>query len=154
MIAWARKQGSSRVWLDLRSPRHTALFVAALGAMGAGALFLSPPERSWFLPACPIHAATGFFCPGCGTARALHALLHGRLAEAIDANLLLIALLPALCWLAVLLFADALRDNRIRSLHLPAPLAWGLVGAVALFTLFRNLPDTLPLLGWVRYLAP
>lgn len=136
------------------SPRRVAWLLAALGAAGAGVLYASPPRQSWYLPACPIHAATGFFCPGCGAARSLYALLHGHLAEAMDANLLVVALLPALAALGVLLFADAVRDNRVRDLRLPSWAAFGLVAVVTLFTILRNLPDTLPLLGWVGYLAP
>ena len=136
------------------SPRLVASGMAALGVFGAGLLYFSPPGQSWLLPACPIHASTGLYCPGCGTARALHALLHGRLAEALDANLLLVAMLPALVGLAVLLFVDALRDNRVRELRLPSWAVFGFVAVVTFFTVLRNLPDSLPLLGWVSYLAP
>ncbi|MCC6264329.1 MAG: DUF2752 domain-containing protein [Bryobacterales bacterium] len=136
------------------SPRRVAWLLAALGVAGASVLYASPPRQSWYLPACPIHAATGFFCPGCGSARSLHALLHGQLAEAMDANLLLVALLPGLAWFGVLLFADAVRDNRVRDLRVPSRISFGLVVAATLFTILRNLPDTLPFLGWVGYLAP
>lgn len=136
------------------SPRQTAWLLTGLATIGAGVLYLSPPEQSWYLPACPIHAATGLFCPGCGAARALHAALHGRLAEALDANLLLVALLPALAGLGVLLFVDAVRDNRVRDLRLPSWASFGFVAVITLFTILRNLPDSLPLLGWVGYLAP
>lgn len=136
------------------TPRRMAWLLAALAAMGAGMLYLSPPGQSWFLPACPIHAATGLFCPGCGTTRALYALLHGRLAEALDANLLLVGLLPVLAVLGVLLFTAAVRDNRVRDLRFPPWATFGLLALVTLFTVLRNLPDSSPLLGWVSYLAP
>ena len=138
----------------LATPRRMAWLLATLAAIGASVLYFSPPRQSWFLPACPVHAATGLFCPGCGTARALHALLHGQLAEALDANLLLMALLPILAALGVLLFTDAVRDNRVRDLRLPPWATFGLLALVTLFTVLRNLPDSLPLLGWVGYLAP
>lgn len=40
---------------------------------------------------CPIHSLTGFFCPGCGSTRAVRALLNGDLQLAIHNNTLLLA---------------------------------------------------------------
>ena len=35
---------------------------------------------------CLFHLVTGAYCPGCGGTRALLALLHGRLADSIRLN--------------------------------------------------------------------
>lgn len=43
-------------------------------------------------PRCPFRVLTGYDCPGCGSQRALHALLHGRFGDAWHHNA---ALLPA-----------------------------------------------------------
>jgi len=51
-----------------------------------------------FLP-CLFRALTGFYCPGCGMTRALHALVHLDLAQAFRMNPLVIsglALVPGL----------------------------------------------------------
>ena len=45
-------------------------------------------------PPCMFYSATGWFCPGCGITRCLHALVHGDLAHAFSMNPLLLALLP------------------------------------------------------------
>lgn len=37
-------------------------------------------------PRCMLRLLTGYDCPGCGSQRALHALLHGRVAEAWSYN--------------------------------------------------------------------
>ena len=71
--------------------------------MGAAAsvLYRFPPERFGFYPRCPIHEYTGLLCPGCGGTRALAALLHGHLAEAMRRNGLVTVLLPVLlAWAA------------------------------------------------------
>lgn len=40
------------------------------------------------VPLCFYHAVTGHDCPGCGTTRAVFAILHGRFADAASLNLL------------------------------------------------------------------
>src|SRR5690606_32381537 len=32
---------------------------------------------------CPVHGVTGGFCPGCGSTRAVHELLHGDVAGSL-----------------------------------------------------------------------
>lgn len=46
-----------------------------------------------YLP-CPFHSFTGFSCPGCGSQRAIHLLLHGDFLNALRHNALLIIALP------------------------------------------------------------
>jgi hypothetical protein len=48
------------------------------------------PRTTALFPRCPLYAATGLFCPGCGITRALHELLHGNISGAIACNPLLI----------------------------------------------------------------
>jgi Protein of unknown function (DUF2752) len=57
-----------------------------LAVAGAWVLYTYPPESVSFYPRCVFHAVTGLQCPGCGTTRALHHLLHGRVAEAFRLN--------------------------------------------------------------------
>ena len=61
-------------------------------------LFLFEPTSSKLYPSCPFRLLTGLFCPGCGTLRALHQLLHGHLMTAIDFNPLAIIALPFLAY--------------------------------------------------------
>lgn len=46
---------------------------------------LNPVDYVW-APKCPFKLLTGLSCPGCGFQRAVHALLHGRCAEAMSYN--------------------------------------------------------------------
>ena len=77
----------------------TALLWAAVLAFVIR-LYLFDPESGGFLP-CPFRSITGMLCPGCGSQRALHDLLHFRLGEAFGHNALLVLALPtlALQWL-------------------------------------------------------
>ena len=81
-------------------------FVIRAGAMflltlGIAVLFLIDPVQTRFFPRCPFFALTGLKCPGCGTARALHAVLYGRFAEALRFNVALPVLLAFLAYCVI-----------------------------------------------------
>jgi len=65
-----------------------------------GLLFTYDPATSQLFPPCPFHAVTGLYCPGCGSLRALHHLLHGDLAAAVRLNPLMVLSIPILCLLS------------------------------------------------------
>jgi hypothetical protein len=67
---------------------------AVIVAGGAWVLYAWPPATTPFYPQCVFHAVTGLSCPGCGTTRALHFLLHGRVADAFRMNAMLFAIAP------------------------------------------------------------
>lgn len=74
--------------------------------------FMMDPVTSRFAPKCFFHHLTGWQCPGCGSQRMLHALLHGDIAEAWNYNALLLCALPLLIpmlWLEL----DARRHPRL-----------------------------------------
>ena len=64
-------------------------------------LFIFNPATSGFYPFCPLHRLTGWLCPGCGSLRAIHELLHGNVVAAFRLNALLVVALPVLAGLAV-----------------------------------------------------
>ncbi len=99
-----------------------------------------PPEQYHFYPQCPIHQYLHLDCPGCGTTRALAALLHGHLLEALRLNALTTLLLPIAIFYATRSYIHLLRNQTI---HLPQPatLTLQLTCAITLvFTILRNLP--------------
>ena len=113
------------------------LLVAA--AVGAAVLWhVNPNEAGNPLPPCPSLWLTGLFCPGCGTTRALHALLHGDLPGALAMNPLMVLSLPPV---AVLLAHELqLLPKSLAPLakRLGNARAWAVV--VIGYAVLRNLP--------------
>ena len=69
---------------------------ALLGAAAvlAAALFFLDPATHGFYPPCLFKTIFGLPCPGCGSLRALHQLLHGNLEAAWTLNKPVVVGLP------------------------------------------------------------
>ena len=52
------------------------------------------PATDPFFPLCPFRAITGLECPGCGSQRAIHSLLHLQVGDALAYNALMVVALP------------------------------------------------------------
>lgn len=99
---------------------------------------LGPRPPSWY-PPCVLHHFTGLLCPGCGCARAWHALGRGHVGEALNQNLLATALVPMLAgWWGVLVWRG-LRHDRA-PLAAPNGTARIILVATIIFVIARNLP--------------
>lgn len=117
-----------RIW-----PGAYALIAVAAAAF----VFLFDPARHDVYPPCVFHSLTGCWCPGCGSTRAIHQLLHGRVRAAIDLNALLVVLLPVVAGAWLLERGERIRGRR----YLSNPIfAWSLVVIVVSFWIMRNLP--------------
>jgi hypothetical protein len=117
-----------------RGRLYTALGTGAVLVGGLAYIGLGDPHRSSFLfPACPFHAATGLFCPGCGGLRMVHDVLHGDFAAAVVDNVVALIGLPLLLvWILVRLRTD-------RPWMTPISAAVIITIAVT-WTVVRNLP--------------
>lgn len=80
------------------SRRSVIAMLAVAAVVVAGVVIYStfdPSASRWF-PRCPFLMLTGLKCPGCGTQRAIHALLHGDVLSALHFNALLPVSIPLL----------------------------------------------------------
>ena len=77
-----------------RQPRYFLIGLLILG--GAVGLYALLDPATYPFPRCLILTTTGYRCPGCGLQRALHALLHGRILEALAYNRALLFTIPLL----------------------------------------------------------
>lgn len=70
------------------STRKTFIWVAVtLGVLLAGLiLYLYNPLTAGFYPRCPSKLLTGYDCPGCGSLRAIHSIMHGDMSAAWHYN--------------------------------------------------------------------
>ena len=98
------------------------------------------PSQSGFFPRCVFHELTGYKCPGCGTQRAVHALLHGDVAAALRYNAILLIAVP---WIVLCLYAESQRTRNPRLYdRLNAPLLiWLFLALVLIWWLLRNIFD-------------
>ena len=117
---------------------HPLTTIGALGAMVL--LFAFDPATTTFFPSCPFRLLTGWSCPGCGTLRAVHALLHGHFGVALHDNPFVLV--------TGFGFAGATTVDRVRGplapsaverLTSPSALVIFLIAATV-FTVVRNLP--------------
>ena len=101
-------------------------------------LFFLDPSRTPIYPGCFFHRLTGLDCPGCGSLRALHALLHGHPVTALHDNLLLVISIPLLAWLTFRFAWNRIQGRPAKTLR---PLwLWLYLAAWLLFGVLRNLP--------------
>ena len=113
---------------------------AFLMLAGLVVLFAWDPADSSLFPPCPFHALTGFHCPGCGTLRALHELLHGNLAAAFGLNPLMVLCLPFVAYALVSSFIRSVGGRGMPAPFVPAFAIWMLLGAIVAFWVLRNVP--------------
>jgi hypothetical protein len=120
--------------------RLTAVLIWSTLVVGSIYLFIFEPGKSGFFPVCPFRALTGFTCPGCGSTRGLHRLLHGDVVAAFQFNPLLVLSLPFLFY-ALLRYTDAaMRGLPVKGNQLNARYIWTLFVVVLSFWVFRNTP--------------
>ena len=114
--------------------------VVAFGIAGVLLLvFFFDPAKNLLFPQCLFHEFTGYYCPGCGSQRALHDMLHLNFAGTAANNILFIpaGILIAYHWIRQFLFRKA-------GVNLPDVLykkatPWIIFAVILLFGILRNL---------------
>ena len=119
----------------------------AAAVLGVATLAAVDPNRPGHFPGCPFLLISGFYCPGCGSLRAVHDLAHADLAGALARNPLAVAFVPFLLYALGLAWARALGRTDRSLTEIPAPVVWGLLAVVLGYGVLRNLP------GWT-WLSP
>ena len=131
------KPGTHLHWLLAFALIATGL---ALGVV----MYRFDPSQGGIYPICLFRRMTGLMCPGCGSLRAIHQLLHGHLARAFQFNPLLVTLMPVGLWFGLASWrraktrAEVADGGRMGS----AKWLWVCVALGLAFTVWRNIPGT------------
>jgi len=126
---------------------RTQIVLAACGCAGASAfLYAVDPTRHAVYPQCWLYHATGIYCAGCGATRAIHALLHGRVIDALHDNALFVTVLPLLIYIVGSYAVTAWQNKAWPKKNIDARnlMRWGIGSIVVMigFMAMRNLPGT------------
>jgi len=103
--------------------------------------FFYPATSFDFYPNCIFNSLTGLYCPGCGSQRAVSALLHARLDKAIDYNLLMVLSTPLILYSAVAFTWNIFSKKKLTQKLFYSPVFIRVfLSAVILFAVLRNIP--------------
>jgi Protein of unknown function (DUF2752) len=110
------------------------------GGIIVGMLFVFDPATTAMFPPCPVRYLTGWYCPGCGSLRAMHQLMHGNLHAAWAMNPLTVIFLPFVAYGLVSHVLLEIRGRALPQFFIPASYIRALGVIVILFAIARNLP--------------
>jgi len=104
--------------------------------------------RDGTFPACPFYLLTNLYCPGCGSQRALSALVHGDMTDSLNYNPLLILFLPLFVVAAYYYIRNLFTaDKKTAYLVYSNKFVFGILILIICFWVLRNIPA-------FEYLAP
>lgn len=100
--------------------------------------FLMNPNVSTF-PKCPLYSATGLYCPGCGSQRAFHHLLHFNLNGVVRNNILFLALVLVLLYELTRTIINRFYDKKKRSIFYQKKALLIMLLLVIVYWVLRNI---------------
>jgi hypothetical protein len=125
--------------MSVHTRRWLANLVALAVAAAAWVLLRFPPISSRFYPRCPIFFWLHRYCPGCGGTRAIAALLHGRLNEAMQWNAMVVLFFPFAAVFLALTYQRAMKATPFLWPTIPGSLLKLSLVLIGIFTVVRNL---------------
>ena len=97
-----------------------------------------PKTEAFLFLKCPFYEVTGLQCPGCGSQRAFHALLHFNVQEAFRQNILFVLGLPYVLLLFIMSFNKE-KYHQLRAFLLSSWVFLAIVLVAIIFGVLRNL---------------
>jgi len=100
---------------------------------------LNPTEHEIF-PKCVFNSVTGYYCPGCGSQRAIHSLLHLNFAGVVGNNFLFLPALFLLIYHYSFAFLNKKFSWKLPNIFYFKSTPWIILVVIILFWILRNLP--------------
>jgi hypothetical protein len=98
------------------------------------------PENNILFPKCLFYSATNLYCPGCGSQRAIHQILHGHIFTGLKYNYLIGFLTLVLGYMLYVFIIKEYFKKPIKNVF-HKPIATKLILLVViLFWILRNIP--------------
>lgn len=113
------------------------LVIALFGVLSF--YFIFDPSEFLFFPKCPFHSLTGFYCPGCGSQRAAHAILNGHILEGLRHNFLIVLLTFVLGYQLILYLITRFSKRNVKNILHNSKTTYTILVLVILFWILRNI---------------
>ncbi|MEG0187548.1 DUF2752 domain-containing protein [Algoriella sp.] len=102
--------------------------------------FNNPVDKGTVFLRCPSYFLFGIYCPGCGSQRAIHQLLHFNFVEALRYNALLTIAFPLLIYIAFVWLYNFIFEKEIRiKLFYNNKFVWFVFGLIIVYGIARNI---------------
>lgn len=105
-----------------------------------GIYFTFDPTQNHLFPSCPFHSLTGLYCPGCGSQRAFHSLLHLDIQKAFSFNALFVPIGMIVGYHWFVQFYNRITSRDMRNFIYDTKFPLVILGIVLLFWILRNIP--------------
>ncbi len=92
------------------------------------------------IPPCPMKYYTGYFCPGCGSLRAIQKVVHFDLLGAMSENFFAVMFFPLLIFYIATNIKYVLTGTDMNIIRLPYYVTIGIAVFFILFWILRNVP--------------
>lgn len=99
---------------------------------------MNPSEFNYF-PKCIFYISTGFYCPGCGSQRAAHHILHLDILKAFQQNLLFTLGLVFALYYLIIEILNSFFDKKIKNYLKHPKIITVLLFIVVAFGILRNI---------------
>ncbi len=112
----------------------TGLFMLAV------LFFVLDPGKHILFPRCIFYSVSGWYCPGCGSQRAVHSLLHLNFGGVVRNNFLFLPALAAILYHYLHSVLNRWFGWQLPNIFYMKQTPWIIFAIVLLFWVLRNLP--------------
>lgn len=122
--------------LKIGQRRSAAIVLLIVSVSALVVLRWNHPHDVSAIPECPSQSIAGVYCPGCGSLRATHHLLNGRISDSLAQNPLMLVIGVPVGVLGLIVLASWARVRPLPIWLASRAASWVLVGAGVLLIVF------------------